>query len=129
MLIAATRPAGDAQDRALRLIADSGRSFIASPFLRLEVLPKPRFHGRVHEARFLDSFFATRVEHWPHDLAALVSSAEELAGRHGLSALDALHAATALAAGCTELVTTEGLGKPLYRLDGCGALRVRWLMA
>ena len=129
VLIAATRPAGEAQDRALRLIADPERSFVSSPFLRLEVLPKPHFNGRFSEARFLDSFFATHVEYWQHDLAALVNSAEELAKRHGLSAINATHAATALVTGCAELVTTEGLGKPLYRLDGFGSLRVRWLMA
>ena len=49
VLIAATRPAGEAQDRALRLIADPERSFVSSPFLRLEVLPKPHFNGRFSE--------------------------------------------------------------------------------
>jgi predicted nucleic acid-binding protein len=45
-----------------------------------------------------------------------VSQAEEEARTLGLSALDALHVAAAIATGSTELVTSEKPGKPIHRL-------------
>jgi len=52
----------------------------------------------------------------------LVAQAFHMAKKYGLSAVDSLHVAAAKAAGCVELYTTEGTGKPIFRVKG---LRVK----
>jgi predicted nucleic acid-binding protein len=115
VLIAAARGIGWVAVRANQVLDDSRRSFASSPFLRLEVLPKAAFHKRIDEVSFYDSFFAT-VERWAEPDSALAASAQSLASRFGLSALDALHVAAALSVGADELLTTEKPQKPIHRV-------------
>jgi hypothetical protein len=40
--------------KALQLLEDATRDFVAATFLKLELLPQPTFHGRVKELAFLE---------------------------------------------------------------------------
>jgi len=115
VLIAASRGATDVARRALAILDDPGRSFASSAFVRLEVLPKASFHRRTEEVSFYEDYFRS-VGHWVEPGTTLVESALSLARERGLSALDALHGAAALAANAVELVTTERRSRPIHRL-------------
>jgi len=104
-------------DKALEILTDPDSSLASSAYVRLEVLPKASFHRREKELAFYDGFF-TAVSHWAPLGEALLQEALEIASRAGLSALDALHVAAALAVGADELVTSEKLGKPVHRVQG-----------
>jgi hypothetical protein len=123
VLIAAARGTDWVAVRANQALGDPRRSFASSPFLRLEVLPKATFHRRHGEASFYEAFFAA-VERWAEPDSALAGSAQSLASRFGLAALDALHVAAALSVGADELLTTERLQKPIHRVT---EIRVRSL--
>ena len=75
--------------RALQLFNDSDREFVASRFLRLEVLPIAEYFGKKREIQFYETFFAG-VAHRADD-QALIAPALTLAAHYGLGALDALH--------------------------------------
>lgn len=115
VLIAAARGTDRIAVEANQVLGDPRRSFAASPFLRLEVLPKAVFHKRLGEVSFYDAYFAA-VERWAEPDSALAGRAQSLASRFGLSALDALHVAAALSIGADELLTTERLQKPIHRV-------------
>jgi predicted nucleic acid-binding protein len=61
---------------------------------------------------------------WANPLDELVDRAEREAGRHGLNALDALHVAAAMMTGADELVTTEGLQKPMHRVTDVNVVTI-----
>ena len=95
VLIAAAR-GGDEQARgAFQILDDPNRQYVASEFLRLELLPKPIHYRRAAEQGFYEAFFESVVE-WVGDLAAVMSDAMKEACQHGLSAMDALHVASAI---------------------------------
>lgn len=123
VLIAAARGTDWIAVRANQALGDPRRSFAASSFLRLEVLPKAVFHKRLDEVSYYDVFFAA-VERWAELDSALTDRAQSLASRFGLSALDALHVAAALSVGADELLTTEKPQKPIHRVT---EIRVRSL--
>jgi predicted nucleic acid-binding protein len=102
---------------AISLLEDPGRTFVASRFLRLETLPKATFHRKQAEAAYYTRFFAEVVA-WAEPIDQVVDLAEREAASYGLSALDALHVAAAILLDADELVTTEGLLKPIHRVAG-----------
>ncbi|MBK8465469.1 MAG: PIN domain-containing protein [Chloracidobacterium sp.] len=115
LIYAATRPSAQTfarRMRALQVFNDPDREFVASEFLRLEVLPIAKFFGRKREVKFYETYFAG-VEHWADD-TALISPALALASQYGLGALDALHICAAGQLGA-ELVSAEKPTKPIYR--------------
>lgn len=91
------------------------RRFLTSAFVRLETIPKAHHARRVGELALYHSFFNNPHLEWCRDWAALEALADEVALRHGLGALDALHLAAAHLLGADELMTTERPTKPLYR--------------
>ena len=117
VLIVAFRGEHPAADAALTLLGEGHRQFVASPYLRLETLRKPRFHRRQDEVEFMETYFAT-VAHWVPSDDRLVQRALELAARLDLGAMDALHAAAALQGGAEVFVTMERRSKPLFRIPG-----------
>ena len=123
VLIAAVRGTAEIGLRANQVLGDPRRSFASSPFLRLEVLPKARFHKKFGEVYFYETFFEV-VERWAVPDSALLGQAQSLASRFGLSALDALHVAAALSVGADEILTTERFEKPIHRVT---EIRVRSL--
>jgi hypothetical protein len=117
VLIAAHRGAPATKQQAAAILADTGRTFVSSDFVRLELLPKARYYGHTAEVAFYDTYFAS-VAVWVTPDAALVQEALRAASATGMSALDALHVAAAVRAGAGELITTEGATKPLHRARG-----------
>jgi predicted nucleic acid-binding protein len=99
---------------AVVVLNDEIRLFLASAFLRLEALPKARFHRNQAEIRFCEDFFA-RLSAWA-DPGSVVELAERVAAQHGLNAIDALHVAAAILLEADELVTTEKPTKPIHRV-------------
>lgn len=120
VLIAAARGKDDIHDRAMEILDDPNREFTASEFLRLEVLPKPLFNKFNDEAEFYNAYFET-VKKWASDFQDIVKDAYTHAVRHSLSALDALHVASALTVGADEFVTGE---KPTKPINSVSALKI-----
>jgi predicted nucleic acid-binding protein len=116
VLIAAVRGQEDEASHALAILEDPERSFIASDFLKMEVLPKAIYYQRSAEVALYEQFFskATLIP----VSAALVTQAYTEACTFGLSALDALHVTVAKAGGAEEFITTERPTTPLFRVTG-----------
>ena len=106
------------------LLEDPEREFVASVFLRLEILPKAIYHRAAVEADFYQQYFE-RVVAWAGPVDELVSREEHEAVRFGLSALDALHVAAAGMLGADELVTTEGPRKLIHRATNVRVVAIR----
>ncbi|MBI5487580.1 MAG: type II toxin-antitoxin system VapC family toxin [Deltaproteobacteria bacterium] len=124
VLIHAARGQPGLSARALAILGDPARVFVASPFVRLEVLPKPLFLRRQQEVEFYRTFFDA-VAVWVDDVRPVVDDALRIAGEHGLAAMDALHVACARALCADELVTAERPTSPLCR---CDVLRIRTIL-
>lgn len=97
---------------------------MSSDFLRLEVEPKAVYESREAEARFYAAFFDGAAL-WVAGTPGLVEAALAHAKQFGLNALDSLHVAAAIAAGCDELVTTEAPTKPIFRVDLLSVVSIR----
>jgi predicted nucleic acid-binding protein len=116
VLIAAVRGEATEAARALAILEDPERSFIASDFLRMEVLPKALYYQRPAEVALYERFFSKA--RLITVSAALVTQAYAEACAFGLSALDALHVTVAKAGGAEEFLTTERSTTPLFRVTG-----------
>lgn len=123
VLIEAVRGPLDKTRRVEAMLGDPNRLFVASAFLRLEILPKALHYRRRPEAAFYEAYFRSVAE-WAEPLSAVVLQAEEEARRFGLSALDALHVASAVLLDADELITTESLGKPIHRVTSVRVVRL-----
>lgn len=97
--------------RALAVLGDPNREFVATRFLQLEVLPIPLKFNKKKEAAFYERFFQS-VTIWI-DPASIIQPAYDLACQHGLGAIDALHLA-AVSAASAEFVSAEKPTKPIY---------------
>jgi predicted nucleic acid-binding protein len=116
VLIAAVRGTPEIMTIAREVLTNPEISFASSAYVRLEVLPKASFHGREKERAFYEGFFEV-VRHWAPVGALHIEEALDIASRVGLSALDALHVAGALAVGADELITCEKPGRPVHRVQ------------
>ena len=115
VLIAVARGKEDLAEKGLQILDDPDREFIASPFLKLEVLPKAVHGKHDDEVTFYEEFFSAvryRIKASEH----LVEEALRYANAHGLGGMDALHVAAAIEAEADELVTTEKPTKPMHRV-------------
>lgn len=97
--------------RALSVLADPNREFVATRFLVLEVIPLPTKFKRDKELAFYERFFKA-VTTWI-DEAALVAPAIDLACQYGLGGMDALHVAAVVHINA-ELISAEKPSKPIY---------------
>lgn len=98
--------------RALQVLGDPDREFVASEYLRLEVLPIASYFNKQRETSFYEKFF-DGVTQWA-DAATLIAPAYSIAIQYGLGALDALHLAAANNFNA-EFVSAERITKPIYR--------------
>ncbi len=114
VLIAAFQGKDEIAQRALSVLEDPNRLLVVSDYLRLEVLPKPRFHKREEELQFMETVLeqAENCETSPK----LTSKAIDLASQYNLGAMDALHVAAAVVAGVDELITLEKPEKPICKV-------------
>ncbi len=122
VLVAAIRGVGREQQAALSLIRDPSRTFLSSPFLELELMPKAVYHQNALEQDFYKNYFDGAET--MSDLDAILRLAREEAERIGLNAMDALHLAAACLLDADEFISTERPRKPIYR---CRRLSVSWL--
>ena len=124
VLIAAARGEKDEAEQAMKIIDDLDREFVASPFLKLEVLPKAVYGKREAEASFYETFFDA-VTYWADSVKEITTNAYAEACKFGLGAMDALHIAAAVSAGAEDFITTEKLGKPIHRVDSIRVLSIQ----
>jgi len=113
VLIIAARGGEARSERALALLVDSERTFAASAFLKLEVIPQAAFHKRTNEVAFYERFFES-VSVWA-DEQGLTDAALREATTYGLQALDSLHVVAAKQVGALELFTLEKPGRSIYQ--------------
>jgi predicted nucleic acid-binding protein len=113
VLIAAARSVGPDRERALQLLEDPNRSFLTSPFVRLEVLPKAIYYNKRLERSFYERYF--REAAWYRDVARIEAVAQAEATKAGLGAMDALHLAAAHLFRADEFVTIEKPHKAIHR--------------
>lgn len=111
LINAAVGPNAARRMRALSVLADPNREFVATRFLVLEVIPIPTKYKRDKELAFYERFFKA-VTRWLDD-AGLIQPAIDLACQRGLGGMDALHVAAAVHANA-ELVSGEKPSKPIY---------------
>lgn len=114
VLITAARGTGEDADKALQLLKARDREFAASPFLKLEVLPKALFNQRNLEVTFYEAYFDA-VSHWAINIEQLLAAGYQEAADFGLGAMDALHIAAAVATQADEFITSEKPSKSIYR--------------
>jgi predicted nucleic acid-binding protein len=104
----------DTVQRARGVITDSNRTFVVSDYVRLEVIPKMNYFHQIQQSLFCLEIF--RKSTFVLSSQEIIVMAEKLAEKYGLSAMDALHAACAIASGADELVTFEKPSKPFFRI-------------
>ena len=114
VLFSAFRGEPDVRIRALTVLSDPTREFVASDYLRIETLPKAIFFGNQREREFYEEYFDSTVK-WAYASKRLMKLAYEEACASGLAALDALHVTAATLCGAVEMITTELPSKPMYR--------------
>jgi hypothetical protein len=124
VLIAAIRGSPVPIERALGILNDPERVFIASDFVRLEVLPKPVYFRQQSEVDFYAAYFAMVAE-MVEVSPTLVTQAYEEARRAGLASMDALHIAAAKIGGTEEFITTERSTTALFRVTGIRVTTLR----
>jgi len=100
---------------ALDYFDDLERSYLTSPFIRMETVPRATYTRRSLEVAFYDNFFGDPRVEWCREWERMETIADEQARRYGLGALDAFHVAAAYILGADEFVTTEKPQKPMYR--------------
>jgi hypothetical protein len=124
VLMEAFRGTTELAVRAMSILDDPERRFVSSMFSKLELLPKPRFERRAAEVEFYEAFYAS-CELIVEGSADTCRAALEQAERHGLSAVDALHVASAVEAEAEELVTGELPTKPIHRASSVRVVALR----
>ena len=120
LVIAARAAAGS--ELALSFLKDPEHTFLTSPFVYLETVPKARYHRQRSEVAFYEEYFA-RAE-WTRDVSGILKQGIEIADRDGVGPMDSLHIAAAGLLKADELVTTEKPRKSIYRAR---TVRVRYL--
>lgn len=117
VLIAAARGRGIIAVRAHTILDDPGRNFVASDYLRMEVLPKALYHRQNAEVLLYEQFFSRAVQIVSPAVSLMMQAYTE-AYTFGLAALDAVHIAAAKFSGAEEFITTERPTTPLFRVTG-----------
>jgi hypothetical protein len=87
LLIAAWRGEQPLRSVAWEILLDNSREFIASPFLRLELLPKAKNMGSAGEVEFLEGIFSL-ISEWVSVDDSLVERAIEMGITYRLRNMD-----------------------------------------
>ncbi len=123
LLIAAFKGEGELGRRALRVLDDPERRLVVSDAVRLEAMPKARFHKQQEEVEFYEAVFS-QAENIAWDNTAL-QHAFVIAESHGVAAMDAIHVAHASAAGAEEFISAEKPTKPMFRVQTIAMRSIR----
>jgi len=111
--------------KARQLLADfAQRSYIFSDYTILEVIPKATLYKNRDELAFYETLLegAARIVR-EHEI--VFGDVLELACKHGLGAIDAMHAQAAIVSGADELVTTERKGRALFSVPSFQTVSLR----
>jgi hypothetical protein len=114
LLIAAFKGEGELGRRALSVLDDPDRWLVVSDAVRLEAMPKARYHKQQEEVEFYEAVFS-QAEKVAWDSTAL-QHALDIAESHGIAAMDAIHVAHASMAGVAEFVSAEKPTRPMFRV-------------
>ena len=106
----------DLAARCFAVIDDPDREFVASDFLKLELLPKPTCNKQEESIAFYNEYLSV-VSKMLKTTPETTARAFDLACKHGLGAVDAIHFQTAIEADATEFITTEKPTKPYFKIN------------
>ncbi len=123
LLMAAFKGNDELGRRALSVLDDPERALVVSDAVRLEALPKARYHKQQQEVAFFEAVFS-QAENIAWDASAL-QQAHTLAEKYGISAMDAIHVAHAVVAGVDEFVSAEKPTKPMFRVQSISMCSIR----
>ncbi len=101
LLIAAFKGEGELGRRALGVLDDPDRLLVVSDAVRLEAMPKARYHKQRQEVEFYEAVF-DQAENIAWNSTAL-QRAHVIAEAHGVAAMDAIHVAHAAVAGVARV--------------------------
>ena len=113
VLIAAFRGQPLIGEPAAKVLEDSNRFLLSSPFVHLELCPKALFNRRQEEHAFYQRYFE-RAE-MARNLKAILTLAATEASHSGVSPMDSLHIAAAYLLRADEFITTEKPKKSIHR--------------
>jgi hypothetical protein len=123
LLLAAFRGEGELGRRAFSVLDDPERALVVSDAVRLEALPKARYHKQQQELAFFEAVFG-QAENVAWNSLAL-KQAQSIAESHGIAAMDAIHVAHAIAAGVDEFISAEKPTKPMFRVQSIPMRSIR----
>jgi predicted nucleic acid-binding protein len=123
VLISALRAPKDVADRALSFLNDPLRDYVTSDYVKIELLPKCRYHKNKDEEQFYEEFFERSTIYVPSSDELLAFAIDE-GGKTGISGMDAIHVACAVLAEAKELITAEKAAKPIHRANGVTVISV-----
>lgn len=123
LLIAAFKGEGELGRRALSVLDDPERMLVVSDAVRLEAMPKARYHKQQDEVEFYEEVFR-QAEKIAWDNTAL-QQAFVIAESHGVAAMDAIHVAHAWLAGAEEFISAERPTKPMFRVQTLAVRSIR----
>lgn len=124
VLIAAARGTDDVSPQAIGVLDDPERSYVTSDFVRLEVLPKAKYHKKDAEVEFYEAFFEA-AERNVQASRELVMDAQAEAESNGVSGFDALHVVAAARADCDVLLTAERPSRTIFRTNAVPVTSIR----
>jgi predicted nucleic acid-binding protein len=123
VLIAALRGPDSIANRALAFLNDPLRDYITSDYVKIELLPKCRFHKNKDEEEFYEEFFERSAVHVPSSDELLAFAIDE-GSKTGISGIDAIHVACAVVGEAIELITAEKSTKPIHRANGIKVISI-----
>lgn len=106
---------GEANKKALAVLDDTNREFIAVAFVALETIPKPTFTKREKQAILFQAFFDEAPLH-AEVSSKITTLAIQLASEYDITPMDALIVSSAIIGSADELITMEKRTKPMFRV-------------
>lgn len=106
---------GEINERALAVLDDTDREFIAVDFVALETIPKPTFHRRQEQVLIFNTFFDEAPLH-AEVSTEVTNLAIRLGSDYDIQPMDALIVSSAIISGADELITMEKPTKPMFKV-------------
>lgn len=113
VIILAANNKGEDGRAALEYLAREDREWLTSPFVELEVKPKPVRLGEREEVEFIDAFLGKCRS--ISNLEKIVRLAYQEMTVNNVKVVDALHLAAAHVGGADEFVTFESFNQPMHK--------------
>jgi predicted nucleic acid-binding protein len=110
VLVRAARGDEALSQPAIEMLCDPEREFVASPLVRMELLPLAQ---NPNEVAFYETYFK-QVSIWTAIEPHLLTTAIEEVRQSKVGPLDAIQLVLAAAAGCHEFVTGDKPGAPIF---------------